>query len=179
MSEARNLASEAREAETIRSYDLEADVVIVGLGIAGACAAIEAAAGGADVLVLERAGGGGGTSAQSGGVIYLGGGTPVQKACGFDDDPDEMFRFLMAASGPEPDEAKTRLFCDESVAHYHWFEQQGVPFKHSFFPEPSMAVYSKTSSRSSATRWASRVSATGTWAPTEAARSQPARPTTA
>jgi len=113
-------------------------VLVVGLGIAGACAAIEASDRGAEVLVLERAGGGGGTSAQSGGVIYLGGGTPVQKACGFDDDPDEMFRFLMAASGPEPDEAKTRLFCDESVEHFHWFEQQGVPFKHSFYPEPSM-----------------------------------------
>ncbi len=138
MSESRNRASEPRDAAAIAHYDLEADVVVAGLGIAGACAAIEAASAGAEVLVLERAGGGGGTSAQSGGVIYLGGGTPVQKACGFDDDPDEMFRFLMAASGPEPDETKTRLFCDESVAHFHWFEQQGVPFKHSFYPEPSM-----------------------------------------
>jgi len=138
MSESRILASEPREAVVGASYDLEADVVVVGLGIAGACAAIEAASAGAEVVVLERAGGGGGTSAQSGGVIYLGGGTPVQQACGFDDEPDEMFRFLMAASGPEPDERKTRLFCDESVAHFHWFEQQGVPFKHSFYPEPSM-----------------------------------------
>jgi len=138
MSESRILASEPREAVVGASYDLEADVVVVGLGIAGACAAIEAASAGAEVVVLERASGGGGTSAQSGGVIYLGGGTPVQQACGFDDEPDEMFRFLMAASGPEPDERKTRLFCDESVAHFHWFEQQGVPFKHSFYPEPSM-----------------------------------------
>jgi succinate dehydrogenase/fumarate reductase flavoprotein subunit len=138
VTEARNRATEPREAESVARYDYEADVVIVGLGIAGACAALEAAAAGADVLVLERAGGGGGTSAQSGGVIYLGGGTPVQKACGFDDTPDEMFRYLMAATGPEPDEVKTRLFCDESVGHFHWLEQQGVPFKHSFYPEPSM-----------------------------------------
>jgi len=136
--QSRNLATVPREAAAIAQYDLEADVVVVGLGIAGVCAALEADAAGARVLVLERAGGGGGTSALSGGVIYLGGGTPVQKACGFDDDPDEMYRFLMAASGPEPDEAKTRLFCDESVSHFHWFEEQGVPFKHSFYPEPSM-----------------------------------------
>jgi 3-oxo-5alpha-steroid 4-dehydrogenase len=37
--------------------------------------------------VLERAGGGGGTSAMSGGVLYLGGGTALQKACGFEDSP--------------------------------------------------------------------------------------------
>ena len=43
-SESRNLASEPREVETISHYDFEADVVIVGLGIAGACAAIEAVA---------------------------------------------------------------------------------------------------------------------------------------
>ncbi|MBJ22770.1 MAG: flavoprotein [Deltaproteobacteria bacterium] len=137
MTQAKNLATEPREAAGIKRYDLEADVVVVGFGLAGACASLEAVAAGADTLVLERASAGGGTSAMSGGVIYMGGGTPVQKACGFDDDPEQMFKFLMAATGAEPDEAKTRLFCDESVAHYHWFLEQGIPFKHSFYPEPS------------------------------------------
>ena len=36
---------------------LVADVVIVGFGAAGACAAIEAADAGADVLILDRFGG--------------------------------------------------------------------------------------------------------------------------
>ena len=40
-----------------------ADVVIVGLGCAGVCAAIEAREAGADVFVLERASGGGGVKA--------------------------------------------------------------------------------------------------------------------
>jgi 3-oxo-5alpha-steroid 4-dehydrogenase len=111
--------------------------VIVGLGAAGACAAIEAADGGAEVLVLERASGGGGTSALSTGQIYLGGGTPIQKACGFEDSPDEMFKYLMAACGPEPDEAKIRLFCDRSVEHYHWLAARGVPFKESYYGEGS------------------------------------------
>jgi succinate dehydrogenase/fumarate reductase flavoprotein subunit len=107
-------ASEARPASAIGRFDLDADVVVVGLGCAGACAAIEAADAGAEVVVLECASAGGGTTAQSGGVIYLGGGTPVQKACGFDDSPDEMYAFLMAACGPAADAAKVRLFCDES-----------------------------------------------------------------
>jgi 3-oxo-5alpha-steroid 4-dehydrogenase len=127
-----------RSAREISRYDLEADVVVVGLGMAGACAALEAQRAGSDVLVLERAGGGGGTSANSGGLIYLGGGTPVQKACGFDDTPEEMFRFLMAASQPGAREEKIRLFCEGSVEHFHWLEVQGLPFKRSFYPEPGM-----------------------------------------
>ncbi len=122
----------------IGSWDTEVDVLVVGLGCAGACAALEARAAGADVLVLERAGGGGGTSANSGGLIYLGGGTPVQEACGFDDSPEEMYRFLIAASGPGAQEDKIRKLCDESVSHFHWLVEQGVPFKSSFYPEPGM-----------------------------------------
>lgn len=122
----------------VGSWDLETDVAVVGLGCAGACAAIEAREAGADVVVLERASGGGGTSAQSGGLVYLGGGTPVQQACGYDDTPDAMYAFLMEACGPHADAAKVRAYCDGSVAHFHWLEAHGVPFKRSFFPEPSM-----------------------------------------
>lgn len=131
-------ASEVRVAGSIERWDREADVVVVGLGCAGACAAIEAAEAGAETLVLERAGGGGGTSAMAGGLIYLGGGTPVQQACGYEDTPDAMFAFLTAACGPSTDEAKVRVYCDGSVEHFHWFEAHGVPFKRSFYPEPSM-----------------------------------------
>jgi 3-oxo-5alpha-steroid 4-dehydrogenase len=123
-----------RRAHSIEKWDLEADVVVVGCGCAGACAAIEAAGAGADVLVIERASGGGGTSANSGGQIYMGGGTPVQKACGFEDTTEEMYKFLMTALGPEPDEAKVRVYCDESIPHFHWLEEHGVPFKRSFYP---------------------------------------------
>jgi 3-oxo-5alpha-steroid 4-dehydrogenase len=131
-------ASDVRDAHDVRHWDREADVVVVGFGCAGACAAIEAAEAGAEVLVLERSGGGGGTSALSGGLVYMGGGTPVQEASGYHDTVEGMFTFLMAACGPAPDEAKVRVFCEESVAHFHWLERHGVPFKRSFYPEPSM-----------------------------------------
>jgi 3-oxo-5alpha-steroid 4-dehydrogenase len=119
------------------SPDLTADVVVVGLGCAGACAAIEAADAGADVVIIDSSSGGG-TSANSGGLIYLGGGTPVQKACGFEDSAEEMFKFLMAASQPGPCEEKIRPFCERSVEHFHWLEAQGVPFKRTFWEEPGM-----------------------------------------
>src|SRR3954470_13777730 len=87
-------------ARDIVRFDDEADVVVVGLGCAGAAAAIAAAERGLDVVALERQGAPGGTSAMSGGLIYLGGGTPVQRECGFDDDAEVMHTFLRAALAP-------------------------------------------------------------------------------
>jgi 3-oxo-5alpha-steroid 4-dehydrogenase len=130
-------ATALRAAADVDAWHLETDVLVVGQGAAGACAALGAREAGADVLVLERAGGGGGTSANSTGEIYMGGGTPVQKACGFDDAPEDMYAYLMASCGPSPDEAKIRLYSDRSVDHFHWLVSQGVPFKHSFYGEGS------------------------------------------
>lgn len=48
-------------------------MVVVGVGPAGSMAAIEAAVGGADILVLVRFGEGG-ASARSGGIVDAGGG---------------------------------------------------------------------------------------------------------
>src|ERR1700755_772093 len=86
-------------ADQIESWDLEADVVIAGSCSAGAAAAVEAASVGADVLVVERTGGWGGAAAMAGGFIYMGGGTPLQKACGFGDFLDKMAPVLTAGGG--------------------------------------------------------------------------------
>jgi 3-oxo-5alpha-steroid 4-dehydrogenase len=128
---------EPLEVAAVEQWSDEADVVVVGLGCAGASAAIEAAETGAEVTVVEAAAMGGGTSAMSGGLIYLGGGTPVQEACGFTDTPENMERFLLAACGPDADQAKVRAYCEHSVAHFHWLVDHGVPFKSTFHPEPS------------------------------------------
>jgi len=119
----------------VSGWDGEACVLVVGLGAAGACAAIEAARAGASVRVLERAGGGGGTTAVSDGMMYFGGGTALQRACGFEDTVEEMAKYLLASCGPEPDEARIRRYCQESAAHYDWLVELGVPFKAEFYPE--------------------------------------------
>jgi succinate dehydrogenase/fumarate reductase flavoprotein subunit len=121
-------------ASEVSKWDVEADVVVVGLGAAGACAAIEAAEQGAAVRVLERAWRGGGTSAESTAQLYLGGGTPLQKANGFEDDPDEMYKYLVASCGPGADEAKIRAYSDGSVAHFDWLCGHGIPFQEGFQP---------------------------------------------
>jgi succinate dehydrogenase/fumarate reductase flavoprotein subunit len=130
--------NEIRRSRDVKRFDREVDVAVMGLGMAGAATALEAKASGADVLVIERTSAGGGASALSGGLVYMGGGTPVQQAAGFDDSEENMFRFLMAVSSPGADEAKIRLFCEGSVEHFHWFEKQGVPFKRSFYDEPGL-----------------------------------------
>src|SRR6266849_10508124 len=58
------------------------DVVVIGFGIAGGSAALEAARAGVRVLLLERAAVPGGTTCMAGGHFYLGGGTAVQHATG-------------------------------------------------------------------------------------------------
>lgn len=122
----------------VKSWDIEADVVVVGQGCSGTAATIEAAESGADVIALEAAPLGGGTSAMSGGIIYLGGGTPLQSACGFSDTPEAMADFLMAACGPGADEAKVATYCDNSVGHFGWFVDHGVPFEPRFHSEHDM-----------------------------------------
>ncbi|MCY4426420.1 MAG: FAD-dependent oxidoreductase [Halieaceae bacterium] len=116
----------------IEAWDLEADVVVVGLGGAGVCAALEAGRVGAEVLVLEAASAGGGTTALAGGQIYLGGGTSVQEACGFEDDAEEMYKYLVAAAGDNADKDKIRVYCETSVEHFNWLVEQGLSFRSEF-----------------------------------------------
>lgn len=113
------------------------DVVVVGFGIAGGCAALEAARAGASVLLLEKAAVHGGTSSMSGGHFYLGGGTAVQVATGQEDSAEAMYDYLVAAAKePEPD--KIRVYCDESVEHFEWLEALGFEFERSFYPEKAV-----------------------------------------
>src|SRR4051812_39558720 len=123
-------------ASSITTWDHEADVVIAGYGIAGAAAAVEATRAGADVLVLERTGSWGGAASMAGGFIYLGGGTPLQKACGFDDSVDNMTAFLNAAMGPGADANRIADYCAGSVEHFDWLVGCDVRFKAEFFGEP-------------------------------------------
>ncbi|HEV2260035.1 MAG TPA: FAD-binding protein [Streptosporangiaceae bacterium] len=115
-------------------WDVEADVVVVGFGAAGACAALEAAAAGCSVLILDRFGGGGAT-ALSGGVVYAGGGTPQQRAAGVTDTPEAMLGYLRTEVGDAVPDTTLREFCDGSAAMLAWLEGYGVPFEGSLCPD--------------------------------------------
>jgi 3-oxo-5alpha-steroid 4-dehydrogenase len=121
-------------------WDDEADVVIVGLGGAGAAAAIEASRAGASVLVLERTPTGGGSTAICGGIIYMGGGTPLQTALGFDDSRENMYNYVFASAGDGADEELVGLFCDKSLELYDWVTELGVQFNESFMDMKAAGV---------------------------------------
>ncbi len=132
MSKSEYAVIEASDVQQWSTDPAEADVVIVGLGCAGVCAAIEAREAGADVLVFERASGGGGVTGMAAGHLYLGGGTRVQKAVGVEDTVEDMFTYLMMNT-PDPDEEKIRLYCEQSVDHFNWLVEHGVPFNDTMY----------------------------------------------
>lgn len=109
-----------------------ADVVLIGFGGAAAAAGLQAREDGASVLALDRFAGGGAT-AYSGGVVYAGG-TKYQRAAGFDDNAEEMFKYLAfegAAVRPET----LRRFCDESNANIEWVTGHGVEMDSTLYPD--------------------------------------------
>lgn len=110
-----------------RPWDETHDVVVIGFGIAGASAAIEARAMGADTLVIDRFGGGGATRL-SAGVVYFGGGTKLQREAGWVDTPDDMFKYLSLETRDAVAEATLFDFCARSVENFDWLCKFGVPF---------------------------------------------------
>ena len=118
----------------VEQWSDEADVVVVGFGAAGSCAAFEAATAGADVLVLDRAGAAGGAAAMSDGFVYLGGGTPEQLEAGYQDSVENMRAFLVAACGPAPDLAKIERYCAASLEHRAWLVARGIRFLGTVIP---------------------------------------------
>lgn len=124
-------------ASEVTEWADSADVVVIGYGCAGAAAALAADESGASVILLEMLSGGGGSSAMSGGEMYLGGGTPTQRACGFDDNANAMAEYLKRALGPNAPEDKIDAYAQGSLEHYDWLVGHGVPFKPSFFDQPA------------------------------------------
>ncbi|MDA2893532.1 FAD-binding protein [Mycolicibacterium sp. BiH015] len=124
---------ETVRADDVTSWSDEADVVVLGFGIAGGCAAVSAAAAGARVLVLEKAAAAGGTTSMAGGHFYLGGGTAVQQATGHEDSAEEMYKYLVSQSR-HPEHDKIRAYCEGSVEHFNWLESLGFQFERSYYP---------------------------------------------
>ncbi|OBB55710.1 hypothetical protein A5757_04255 [Mycobacterium sp. 852013-51886_SCH5428379] len=124
---------ETINAATVSEWSDDVDVVVLGFGIAGGCAAVSAAAAGARVLVLERAADAGGTSSMAGGHFYLGGGTAVQQATGHDDTAEEMYKYLVSQAR-DPEHDKIRAYCEGSVDHFEWLEALGFQFERTYYP---------------------------------------------
>jgi 3-oxo-5alpha-steroid 4-dehydrogenase len=105
-------------------WDEAVDVLVVGFGGTGACAAIEAADQGASVLTVDRFTGGGATSASGG--VYYGGGTRFLREAGFEDTPTEFFKYSAMETGGVVSERTLKRFCDDNVANLEWLASLGM-----------------------------------------------------
>lgn len=109
----------------------EADLVVVGGGLAGYCAALEAAEAGASVLLLEREARIGGATVLSGGSFAFAG-TDLQRRLGIEDSPQRLFDDLRRVGGYENDEALVRVYVERQLETYAWLAQRGVHFEQVF-----------------------------------------------
>jgi 3-oxo-5alpha-steroid 4-dehydrogenase len=109
-------------------WDKTCDVLVVGLGLAGASAALKAAElGGLDIMVADRFTGGG-TSSLSGGVVYTGGGTHAQKACGVEDSVENLAEYMAHEAGDVRKPATIRRFAERSPGVIDWLEERGATY---------------------------------------------------
>lgn len=155
----------------------EADMVVIGLGGAGAAAAVQALELGQSVLALERFEGGGATKA-SGGVVYLGGGTAVQHEAGVEDDPEEMFRYLKRETEGVVSDELLMDYCRSGPETVEWLRRYGVRFegtvwpKKTSYPAPEYFLYHSDNSLIAPYKDDARPAARGHrgWVPVEQGR---------
>jgi uncharacterized protein len=114
---------------------LQVDVAIIGGGGAGIPAAIEVARAGGKAAVSEQADSCGGTAAISGGGCCIVG-TPLQKAQGIEDTPDQAFEDWIKWGQGAADEVWARFYLEHTLHDlYHWAESCGVKWVDMKFQE--------------------------------------------
>lgn len=105
----------------------QVDVVVVGAGIAGLCAAITAAELGRQVVVLEKQPKLGGSTAMSDGFFAFTG-TNEQHADGVVDSGDILLKDLQEAGGYQNDEQLLRTYVERQHELYRWLQAAGIEF---------------------------------------------------
>lgn len=89
----KKLSTTSASADLPESWDMEADVVVIGSGAAGAATAWWALDGGLSTIVLEEREEAGGSAIESAGQVAVGA-TSVHKAAGYDATSDQYKKFL-------------------------------------------------------------------------------------
>lgn len=103
-----------------------ADVIVIGAGISGISAALEASTYGGRVIVIDASSVPGGAGVRADGFALVD--TALQQAKGLRDSPDIAYRDLRAW-GEDNDPAWTRLFAELSGRDvYDWLTSLGVKF---------------------------------------------------
>jgi fumarate reductase flavoprotein subunit len=105
----------------------EFDVIVIGGGLAGHCAALAAAEEGASVALLEKEARTGGSTALSGGFFAFAG-TPLQRRLGIADSSDLLYEDLREVGGHANDPALLRAYADGQLELHDWLAERGADF---------------------------------------------------
>jgi fumarate reductase flavoprotein subunit len=109
------------------SEPTEFDVIVIGGGLAGHCAALAAAEEGATAALLEKEQRTGGSTALSGGFFAFAD-TPLQRARGIADSNDLLYDDLRKVGGPATDPALLRAYVDGQRELHDWLLERGAAF---------------------------------------------------
>jgi fumarate reductase flavoprotein subunit len=104
-----------------------ADVAVIGSGVSGLAAAIEAADNGAKVILLEKRDIPGGASALSGGEL-IAAGTDMQKAEGINDRWEDLADFWIKIGEGHVNEGMLRRIAENAPNTVTWMQANGVEF---------------------------------------------------
>ncbi|MGI4813747.1 MAG: FAD-dependent oxidoreductase [Janthinobacterium lividum] len=106
---------------------MQTQLLIVGGGMAGFSAALEAAEAGIQVVLLEKQEVTGGSSAMSGGCLAFAG-TDLQAANGVVDSKELLKRDLLEVGQHENDVSLVDAYVDNQLNTYEWLRDHGVSF---------------------------------------------------
>lgn len=119
----------------------DTDVLVIGAGIAGLAAAVEAAEAGADVILIEKMPVLGGSTARSGGKIQAAN-TSLQQAAGIEDSWEAFADYLYEVSHYQADKAFLDKVAMESAENIEWLIERGVVFDEEIIPvHPTITPY--------------------------------------
>ena len=125
------LADEAAATGDV-AWDKDVDILVVGSGYAGLCAAIEAAQAGCTVTVLEKNTVFGGNSILCAGNAQFGGGNIIQQAAGIEDTPERFYNDIYAYGSHRAVPELLHTFVDHANECVEWLQDDlGLIFKES------------------------------------------------
>ncbi len=104
------------------------DLIVIGGGLAGLCAAVEAGECGARVLLLEKEDDIGGSSVLSGRYMAFAK-TPMQAAQGIDDSADKLVEDMLDVGGGVNDRKLVEAYGNLQLDTYNWLVDHGVKFQ--------------------------------------------------
>jgi len=120
-------SAEAAVMKAPKKWNMEADVVVVGAGLAGLAAATEALEEGASVILLEKKPAQGGSSAISTGSILCTG-SKLQAQAGVKDSPADLASHLRAVNDNLSDMALVKVLADQIGNDIDWLLAHGAQF---------------------------------------------------